>query len=403
MTRRSGITLIEVLVAIFVMGIGCIALLVLFPLGALTMAQGIRDDRSAQATVQASAFADAWLANGVGLTLNLTATPPTGGPVTGVTIGVAGSGYPASTTFTVVPQQSGGTGCTVSVTTSSAGVPTSATLLTGGTGYTTTTTAVATVQLGAYGPAYRTDPNISAQLSAGNPVYIDAFAINVLGQSAAPVVGALAPTSQTAPSPGIPRVSPSSIVATGSYSAAQMALLRFTLLDDLTFNSNPASGAADTSQGYVQRAGRYSWAYLARRPSILYPGVSDLAVVVYDGRSRTVGGGESYYHPAATTLAGSTTLTITYNPAAGGGPTTPPPLRRGSWILDASQSASTDPPDLGNLHAFFYRVVDITDTGTGTLQLDLQTPLRAGVTTTGIIVVMENVADVFERRSGKGK
>jgi hypothetical protein len=399
MTRRSGITLIEVLVAIFVMGIGCIALLVLFPLGALTMAQGIRDDRSAQATVQASAFADAWLANGVGLTLNLTATA---GVVNAVTIGAAGSGYPASTTFTVVPQQSGGTGCTVSVTTSSAGVPTSVTLLTGGTGYATTATAVATVQLGAYGPAYRTDPNVSAQLSLGNPVYIDAFAINVLGQSPAPVVGALAPTSQTAPSPGIPRVSPSSIVATGSYTAMQMALLRFTLLDDLTFNSNPASGAADTSQGYVQRAGRYSWAYLARRPSTLYPGVSDLAVVVYDGRSRTIGGGESYYNPAATTSAGSTTLTITYNPAAGGGPTTPPPLRRGSWILDASPTASTDPPDLGNLHAFFYRVVDITDTGT-TLQLDLQTPLRAGVTTTGIIVVMENVADVFERRSGKGK
>ena len=54
MSRRPGITLLEVLIAIFVMGIGLLALLVLFPLGALTMAQAIRDDRCAQAAQQAA-------------------------------------------------------------------------------------------------------------------------------------------------------------------------------------------------------------------------------------------------------------------------------------------------------------------------------------------------------------
>jgi len=45
--RRRAITLIEVLAAIFVMGVGMLAILTLFPLGALQMSKAIRDDRSA--------------------------------------------------------------------------------------------------------------------------------------------------------------------------------------------------------------------------------------------------------------------------------------------------------------------------------------------------------------------
>jgi hypothetical protein len=58
MNRRKGISLIEVLAAIFVMGIGMIALLTLFPLGALTMAQAIKDGRTAQAAANAAAVAE---------------------------------------------------------------------------------------------------------------------------------------------------------------------------------------------------------------------------------------------------------------------------------------------------------------------------------------------------------
>src|SRR4051794_9040579 len=57
MTRRSGVTLVEVLVAIFVMGIGLIALLTLFPIGMLRMAQAMRDARSGEAAESAHAIA----------------------------------------------------------------------------------------------------------------------------------------------------------------------------------------------------------------------------------------------------------------------------------------------------------------------------------------------------------
>jgi type II secretory pathway pseudopilin PulG len=59
MKTRAGITLIETLVAIFIMAIGLLALLTLFPLGALSMAQAIKDQRVAEAGQQARALGDA--------------------------------------------------------------------------------------------------------------------------------------------------------------------------------------------------------------------------------------------------------------------------------------------------------------------------------------------------------
>jgi len=54
--QRKGATLVEVLVAIFVMGIGLMSLLVLFPLGALTMAEAIQNDRAATLAANAAAI-----------------------------------------------------------------------------------------------------------------------------------------------------------------------------------------------------------------------------------------------------------------------------------------------------------------------------------------------------------
>jgi len=55
---RAGITLVEVLVAIFTLGVGLLALLTLFPLGALEMAQAVKDDRAAKIAVDAVALSE---------------------------------------------------------------------------------------------------------------------------------------------------------------------------------------------------------------------------------------------------------------------------------------------------------------------------------------------------------
>jgi hypothetical protein len=56
--RRAGATLTEVLMAIFVMAIGMISLLVLFPVGIQRMAQSITNNRVAQAAANAEAQAE---------------------------------------------------------------------------------------------------------------------------------------------------------------------------------------------------------------------------------------------------------------------------------------------------------------------------------------------------------
>lgn len=311
MNARRGVTLVEVLVAIFIAAIGALSLLVLFPLGALNMARAIRDDRCAQAGINATALADA---------LNL-----------------------------------------------------------------------------------RDDANIEAQLSAGNPVYVDGIGAQViLGGGAGPFTG-VGGLGGTAPTTAIPRVLPSYVTSN------LIAYKNFRLQDDITFDSN---GAATATSGFVDRGGRYSWAYMIRRSSTVV-GPSTMSVIVYDGRNTAIAGGETCYLPAAPSSGtswpvGSTSITIQYSGAPL--PLSPytsaaPPLRRGDWILDASvKDAANDPPDTGNLHSFFYRVVEVTDTGT-TVELELETPLQAAIdgataTTPGIIVFLENVANVYERRTG---
>lgn len=56
MTRRRGLSLIEVLTALFIMGVGTIAILTMFPLGAVNMANANRDDRSTLAAFGADQY-----------------------------------------------------------------------------------------------------------------------------------------------------------------------------------------------------------------------------------------------------------------------------------------------------------------------------------------------------------
>lgn len=56
MIRRPGMSITEVLVALFVMALGLIGLLTMFPLGALQIGQALKDDRTAQCASQADGY-----------------------------------------------------------------------------------------------------------------------------------------------------------------------------------------------------------------------------------------------------------------------------------------------------------------------------------------------------------
>jgi hypothetical protein len=82
---------------------------------------------------------------GSSLTLALTTGA---GVITNVAIGAAGTGYLKSASFLVAPNQAGGSGGVISVTTNASGVPTAVAVVAGGTGYSNAT--VPSTDLGQY-------------------------------------------------------------------------------------------------------------------------------------------------------------------------------------------------------------------------------------------------------------
>jgi prepilin-type N-terminal cleavage/methylation domain-containing protein len=287
MKHRPGLTLLEVLISIFIMAIGMLALLTLFPLGALSMAQALQNDRAASAANLAAEYAEAKdLRHDTGVTGAFTATV---------------AGFP--------------------------GLPNNRS-----------------------GPSW--------------PVFVDGFG-SVAGP---PRVGASPPTT-----PGIARVRP-------SYALTLPEVTRwFSLLDDLSFDPN-----ATPAGGLVQRGGRYTWAYLLRRPRASVASVVDLTVVVYAGRDTQLGSGETTY--SATGTKGANGLTLTYT--AGNKPA----LRRNAWVLDVTYDTTNKVPQ-GN----FYRVVNVTDLSATQLSLEMEGLLEADVNT---VVVLDGAIEVFKKGTG---
>jgi hypothetical protein len=185
------------------------------------------------------------------------------------------------------------------------------------------------------------------------------------------------------------------------------------LLDDVTWDIN---GLAAMPGGTVQREGRYSWAYLVRRPRFSVPSVVDVSVVVYSGRSPVFLGENAYGGPVNANNpnglvefgTGNNIVVINWNPAAG---QQKPTIRNGSWVLDATMGRRIkagandffDPDPYG----FFYRVVSVTeDPNANQMILELQTPIRSNTKVSqatshlGVLVVLDNVVEVFEKGAG---
>jgi type II secretory pathway pseudopilin PulG len=298
MKHRPGITLVEVLVAIFIMGIGMIALLTLFPLGALNIARALKDDRAAQAAANATAYADAMKLRH-------------DGNIVGAFKAQNAAGWQATT-------------------------------------------------------------------APSAPIYVDPFYVRL----AAGKLGGV-----------IQRVRPGYAAPPGG-SNDRLEQYWFSLLDDLNFDTNGLPITTPGATPTVQRTGRYTWAYMLRRPSLGDEQVVDMTVVVYADRSLDVASGETKF--AATFAVAAAPgqpngNTVTYTSA------TPPKLRNGGWILDITTETAT-----GQVHGRFYRVVDIADNQNGTFTLELQTPVAGNFNPggAGTIVIMENVLEVFERGTG---
>ncbi len=314
MTRRSGFTLIEALMAVFVMAIGLLALLTLFPLGAMQMSKAIKDQRSAEEANNAMSIFKA---------LDIANDPFVNQPV-----------FPPLSPFQRPL----------------AGLP----VVRNGVSY---------------------------------PIYVDQWG----APSNLPVGGLNSPLAPNGVMlrRGVQGRTPTTVLVSAPDS--------FELHDDIVFGNN----GTPQSTAPVSREGRYTSAYILRSPQAnqISSLPLDVTIVVYAGRSiptwtGTAMDAETVFAASFTNPSGNT-VSVTW-PAG----TDRPRLRRGNWIMDGRMRTVPQ--------GYMYRVVSISETGTNSLDLEVQTPLGGPLRNYGVagpddrIVVMDNVVEVFERGTNYG-
>jgi hypothetical protein len=347
-SKHSGATLVEVLVAIFVMAIGLITLLTLFPLGLLSMSQAIKDDRCAHTVANAAAIEKIWDIRHAGY-------QPLGQPAG--TNPAAGSYWTSSGGLFVTPTIGG-----LAAITS--------------------------------GPGY--------------PIYVDPFAFSGNIGSSTPnpsygsTLGALTPSSPTGP--GIQRVDiGSNDIAMGGVAGSTGWRVRwFALLDDIEFENNGVAAPgnpANPGGNNLSREDRYTWGYLFRMLDGANPSTSpiEVTVVVYSGRTQL--SGEQTYQARWQNSATSNVVRVYYAVTDNR-----PAIRKGGWILEPTivGTGSSAP----NTNGYFYRVVNVSDvtsdlSGFNAIDLELLTNRRSATygidPALGVVVIMEGVVEVFER------
>jgi hypothetical protein len=400
--RRRAVTLTEVLIAIFLMGIGLMAILSLFPLGAAQMAQAIKDQRAAEAATNASAMARVVWNQACDDDINTARTKFSAADTRPMchqrflTAMDDPSYNPADANFGIGPPDA------------VLGQPVP--------DYNANSPVVGDPNFGASVSAMPTIPR-SGHTGASYPVFVDPIgwlsnAIFANGQPTRQHKWWLptAPNITTNNGVRLWRI-PRRTLYIRSGNAWQPITLpgngqrlfkQFSLMDDMAFNFNGTPdldanpNTADPPPALpalpppVNRQGKYTWAYLYRRPGGADRTLVDISVIVYSGRSIDVPSREVAYQGSGVT--GSKTLALAYVAPD------KPAVRRGQWILDATlwdANGGLDP------QGRFYRVVNVDDTTAGTLVLELQTPLLGGPFDPNrplrSIIVMDNVVEVFTR------
>lgn len=358
MTRRSGLSLTEVLVALFIMAIGLIAILTMFPLGALQMGQALKDDRTAQAASNADGFIRWYWKQHVTLAAG-TGTPdpfvnalddPNASPFvsTGSTATAHPSPRPAGTpqnrqnVFTPIPADDSGPSYPVVIDPM---------------GFYRGYTTAQTYWLGLPGAALRIPRRNLQQVESQ--------------------VATVRPT---------------------------FALRTCSLLDGTGYDAN---GRAVNAAGQVERDMRYNWLWVLQRPNNRDRKTVGVTVVVFDKRAHQYlprgRNPETAYNPSIAQV-GQTRLTFA----------SAVPVQKGGWIADVTWTASfvvsgqgaTAVRSPGVRNFTFYRVVSVTENG-GAFDIELQTPLRADAksqrdnrtvnATDRRFLVMDGVSEVFER------
>ena len=366
MNKRSGMSTAEVLVALFLMALGSIAILTMFPLGMYRMGQALKDDRTAQSAAQADAFMRMYWK------LNMVENPYANN--------TAVLGYPGYEPFiAALDYPDSKPDCLLAVTTPILTRNNPAGTLPNLAGVAGPSYPVFVDPMGWFTPWNSQNPNAyQLQWWVGGQYYSRRTLNQVFNQS-----------NQLGYSQRI-----------------------CSLMDGFGYNEN---GTPSASTGALDRELRYNWLWVIQRPDNSNRNTAKMTIVVFDKRAfqYAPGGAEAVFatqYPAAFpffTAPGTAANTIVMQPLL----TTiqiptalnVPAVQKGGWIMDSTYLPFGNGfAPQGMRHANFYRVVSVTEnTLNGTTDLELQTPIRRldGGTGAypGTLIYMAGVSDVFER------
>ena len=413
MTRRTlhrpGVTLTEVLVAMFTMAIGMLSLLTLFPLGAMQVGQALRDDRCRQTALQADAYMRShWRHNVVEVLnsnnspiepyfwamddVNLYETPSSGAnPKVNFGSGIYLNKFlTSSSTVFQLP-----TGVMLPRTTANSAVST--TMLTGDIWKDPNVA-----------PVLAAPPAQSAYAFSGTPLAFPSYPVKVdpLGwaspsntfdqywvaglTASSGLNGLLIPRRQLnavynpVPNPFAP---PATIV-NGSARSLEIA----GMTDDMSFEKN----GAPFSSSKLGRQGRYTWTAIVQRPRNDVRTVANLTILVFDGRPSLPATGDEIVVTHDNPAIGSRTVMIVVPPRTVDQPVL---LRKGGWIMDGTIQTTnfTTSQQLTNFYRISGFVEGTTNAAGTTYELDLETPIKAQITATSQLYLFAGLAEVFER------
>jgi prepilin-type N-terminal cleavage/methylation domain-containing protein len=339
MTHRQGVTLMEVLVAIMITGVGLLALLTLFPLGALEMVQSVKDDRCGHIKHNVASIANMLDLRSDAYIINNGLLNPGGG---------WGTALPALNN-------------------------------------------PADPNYGSY------------QESVSYPVFIDpnGYAANAGNAAWQNWVGGqvgLAPRRMTlkeldpnrSPDPIFTGMAPLPFGVPSLIQYQKNQRYRWSVLsDDIYFHRDQEDfmGLSCPPGGVVDRNSNWSWACLLQMPRVRLPSVVNLTVVIYNNRPLDEAqSGESAY--AASFDPNRSVITLQWAPG-----TDAPDVTIGTWLLDGSMA----PFPRGQ----FYRAVDVTQNGlnnvTGMNSMDVEVLTPPKYSGNGTVIIMSNVVEVCQR------
>lgn len=341
MIRRPAVTLMEVLIAMFIMAIGMLALLALFPVGAVSMAAALKDDRCAYASQMSENVA---IANNIRY----------------------GETYVFAALANLIP---------------TLGFPNSG-----------------LVYVDPYG-VYASD--VQAVLPPpGAP-----FGFPIVGVGGVPVIPRVAPSFVYYPAPILPATPlgstpPSTPLVDRWFSLPDDMSFNLSGTPDTSNTGGVIDRGRRYSYAYFLRQQPPQWSSNQSTMKSV-----QLYAVVYSGRpvnSLTVDPVNHFLtgEPPYTAIGAAGTNSIVLSPT--GTSPWPPSIKRGGWILDTSYGLGAAAGQLTSINGYFYRVTNVVEAGS-TLIVEVQQNLVSTIgapINTGQITVMDYVAEVFDKGYG---